>query len=67
MRYFAVIIGLVGFILGLGTAGASDLETIPEAQVYLQYAVSFGMLCFSISTIKILNHIRRINYERYHH
>lgn len=38
-KVFGTIMAL-GFIFALGTAGASDCNTIPETQVYVQLAIA---------------------------
>lgn len=42
-KYICVIASVIGFILVLGTAGASDLESIPVEQILTQSLVGMAL------------------------
>lgn len=49
MKKIASIIGIIGLVLLLGTAGASDLGSISIMQTIARCAVGLG--CMAISTL----------------
>ena len=59
------LLGALGALLILGTAGASDLGTIPMDRIILQCAIGFGLIGLGVLLIKIST--RRSRYERYYH
>jgi membrane-associated PAP2 superfamily phosphatase len=46
---------IAGFLLVLGTAGASDLNTIPFSQMILQTIIGLGITIVGFITLKIIN------------
>lgn len=52
IRATVAIIGLLGFILMLGTCGALEQDLIGFRQFFIQSAIGFAMMCGSIHIIE---------------
>lgn len=44
LKYVGIAVMVIGFLLALGTAGASDLNTIGWAQIVRQLLISAAMM-----------------------
>lgn len=54
IKTIGVILMVVGFVFMLGTAGASDLNTIPFAQIMIQLIMSLSITALGFIIIKKL-------------
>ena len=64
MKNIFIFIGFLGFVLILGTAGASDMGTISFGQVVLRIALSLAMVGISFFGIKRCNRMIEIANRR---
>lgn len=53
MKRFFMILGMIGFVFLLGTAGASDTNTISSDGFAMQAALSCGMIVTSLAGYRI--------------
>ena len=52
MKKIFIIIGLIGLIMGLGTAGASDMDLISFGEIFVKMLISVLMLSFSFIGVR---------------
>ena len=66
IKNFLVILGLVGFVIALGTAGASDLDLITAKELFPRIVLSLTMMATSFLGIKAYNqHLRKTTSYKY--
>lgn len=57
VKFLCGVVSIAGFILILGTAGASDLESIPMDQVLTQSLVGLGLLVLGFIGYQIIKEV----------
>lgn len=57
VKFLCGVVSMAGFILILGTAGASDLESIPMDQVLTQSLVGLALLVLGFIGYQIIKEV----------